>query len=63
MKFKQIAVGQYKGTNSQSSLSFVVIALSEEGNVYQYRYGRGWVPIAEDTASYPKSKAKDDEPW
>ncbi len=39
IKFKQICVGQYKGS---SGLSFVIIGLSTEGHVYKFLMENGW---------------------
>lgn len=46
-KFKQICVGQYTRTAGRDNgMSYVVIGLTEEGAVYQFKSGR-WQPIEE----------------
>lgn len=44
IKFKQICVGQYTGVSGRES--FVVMGLSEEGYIYQFKSGR-WQSIEE----------------
>lgn len=60
-KFKQICVGQY--TPKMGGQSFVVIGLSEEGQVYQFKTGR-WQKI-DDLPKPPTGKAApgEDSTW
>ena len=67
LKMKQIAVGQFT-SGAQRLLSFVVVGLSEDGDVYQHRFGKGWVPIGDETPATRKSQSqqtadKDETPW
>lgn len=63
LKFKQICVGQFSGG---SGMSFAVIGLSEEGEVWQFRTGR-WQRLdeIERSRSQARAAAKSNEepPW
>lgn len=54
LRFKQICVGQYTGAGRDARQSFIVIGLSEDGKVYQFKGGR-WQNLEEMFASPSKA--------
>ena len=46
-KFKQICTGQYKNGDKWG---FVVVALGEDGKVYQYRHITGWEIVGQEAS-------------
>jgi len=44
IKFKQIAVGQYRSENMKT-LSFVPLGLGVDGKVYKFLFDEGWVTL------------------
>lgn len=58
-KFKQICIGQFGNSGSNS---FAVIALSEDGEVWQFRSGR-WQRIEEISRNQRSSAAPEEPGW
>ncbi len=56
LKFKQIAVGQYRAKDG--SLSFNPIGLSTEGKVYKFLLETGWTDL-EDAARWARENRDD----
>ncbi len=58
LRFKQIAVGQYR--TKEGGLSFVTLGLSTDGRVYKFLMEGGWTTL-EDAAQAAEERMQYDD--